>query len=44
MCPKCGKVMTLVRTIPQFGRLPELLAYYCERCREAETLEAKQTN
>jgi hypothetical protein len=29
--------MKFVRAIPQLGALPELLAFYCSRCKQADT-------
>jgi hypothetical protein len=37
-CPRCGKPMGLVRTIPHLGSLPELLVFYCAQYQHAETL------
>jgi hypothetical protein len=37
-CPRCGKPMALIRTIPRLGSLPELLVFYCAKCQHAETL------
>jgi hypothetical protein len=40
LCPVCEEPMKLVHRIPALGDLPELLAFYCPRCREALTAEA----
>ena len=40
LCPVCREPMSLVHRIPGLGGLPELLAFYCPRCREALTVEA----
>jgi hypothetical protein len=31
--------MKLVKTIPHLGGLPEMLVFYCSRCKQAETKE-----
>jgi len=37
LCPACRAPMKFVRAIPQLGALPELLAFYCSRCKQADT-------
>jgi hypothetical protein len=39
-CARDGSVMTLVRSSPKVGSLPELLTYRCDQCGEVETIEA----
>jgi hypothetical protein len=39
ICPECDQRMKPVRTIPKLGVLPALLAFYCARCKLAETEE-----
>jgi len=29
--------MNLVKTLPHLGGLPEILVFYCSRCKQAET-------
>lgn len=41
MCPACGRLMRLARSIPSTGELPELETYECEECR-VEITAAKQ--
>jgi hypothetical protein len=43
-CPQCRQPMKYVRTIPGFGVLPALFAFYCAPCREAETIESNLPN
>jgi C4-type Zn-finger protein len=38
-CPRCRQAMKLVRTIPGFGALRELLVFSCKSCGEVETRE-----
>ncbi len=37
LCPDCGKPMKLVKTIPRLGGLPEIVVFYCSRCKQAQT-------
>ena len=39
ICPRCGHLMTLVRTVPKLSALPELLIFRCPACNEVETKE-----
>ena len=36
-CPQCWKPMRLVCTIPAFEDIAEMIVFYCERCKQAET-------
>jgi C4-type Zn-finger protein len=42
LCPGCDQDMTLVQTIPQSGVLSEIVVFYCERCKQAETIAQKR--
>lgn len=42
LCPRCGKAMTLVRTVPRLGPLPELRSFHCLTCREAATVPVEE--
>ena len=44
-CPRCAhdELMSLVRTFPALGGMPELHTYRCERCGHVETKEAVGT-
>lgn len=42
VCPRDGKVMTLVRVNPKLGALPELRTYRCDHCGAVETVEVRQ--
>jgi hypothetical protein len=33
ICPDCGKRMTLTRTVPRLGGLPQLNVFRCARCK-----------
>jgi hypothetical protein len=37
LCPDCREAMKLVKTIPRLGGLPEIIVFYCSRCKQAET-------
>jgi hypothetical protein len=37
LCPDCREPMKLVKTLPHLGGLPEILVFYCSRCKQAET-------
>jgi hypothetical protein len=37
LCPQCWKSMKLVGTIPAFEDIAEMIVFYCERCKQAET-------
>jgi tripartite-type tricarboxylate transporter receptor subunit TctC len=41
-CPRCGRSMKLVHTIPKLGGIPELLIFSCQTCGEVETREVVQ--
>jgi hypothetical protein len=43
-CQQCRQPMKYVRTIPGFGALPALFAFYCASCRQAETIESNLPN
>ena len=40
LCPGCDRGMKLVQTIP--GMLSEIVVFYCERCKHAETIAEKR--
>jgi hypothetical protein len=42
LCPGCDRDMKLVQTIPQSGVLSEIVVFYCERCKLAETIAQKR--
>ena len=42
LCPGCDQAMTLVQTIQQSGVLLEIVVFYCERCKQAETIAEKR--
>jgi len=42
LCPGCDRGMKLVQTIPQSGMLSEIVVFYCERCKHAETIAEKR--
>ena len=42
LCPDCREPMRLVTTIPHLGALPEILVFYCSRCKQAETRVQEQ--
>ena len=42
LCPGCDRGMKLVQTIPQSGVLSEIVVFYCERCKHAETIAQKR--
>jgi len=42
LCPSCDRGMKLVQTIPQSGALSEIVVFYCERCKHAETIAQKR--
>jgi len=37
LCPDCREPMKLVKMLPHLGSLPEILVFYCSRCKQAET-------
>ena len=37
LCPDCREPMKLVKTLSHLGGLPEILVFYCSRCKQAET-------
>ena len=37
-CPSCGKPMAFARTVPRFGRHPELRSFWCAPCQEVSTI------
>jgi hypothetical protein len=37
LCPACREPMKLVKTIPRLGGLPEIIVFYCSRCKQTET-------
>jgi hypothetical protein len=37
VCAHCREPMTLARTVPPLGALPELLVFLCPRCRHVDT-------
>ena len=43
LCPDCREPMKLVKTLPHLGGLPEILVFYCSRCKQAETKVQGQT-
>jgi transcription elongation factor Elf1 len=42
-CPFCGheESMSLVRTLPGLGSMPELHSFQCKHCGQVETKEVK---
>ena len=36
LCRKCRRPMTLIRTLPRLGGVPELQVFYCRDCDEVE--------
>ena len=42
LCPGCDRGMKLVQTIPQSGMLSEIVVFYCERCKHAETIAQRR--
>jgi len=42
LCTGCDQTMALVQTIPQSGVLSEIVVFYCERCKQAETIAEKR--
>ena len=42
LCPDCGEPMKLVKTLSHVGGLPEILVFYCLRCKQAETKVQEQ--
>ena len=43
LCPDCREPMKLVKTLSHPGGLPEILVFYCSRCKQAETKVQEQT-
>jgi hypothetical protein len=43
LCPDCREPMKFIKAIPHIGGLPEILVFYCSRCKQAETKVQEQT-
>ena len=42
LCPGCDRGMKLIKALPQLGVLSEIVVFYCERCKHAETIAQRR--
>jgi hypothetical protein len=42
-CTRCGRPMTLVRTVPRLAALPELKTFQCKTCGHVESTVVEHT-